>query len=213
MATTAATPGLRERKRQATQRAIQLAVLKLAADRGIDKVTVDEISREALISPRTFFNYYASKEAAVAGEPFVLPDGGEVQEFLDAGPDADVLQGLGTLLIASVRRASNDVELQRLRRSLLRQNPQLFGMRMSAMYSFERELAAVVERRLVIDDPRLDDDPREASCRALLITMVAMAAVRHAWAQWTDSSGSVSLVDWVRGSFELLGDVSLTAPR
>ena len=47
--------GLRERKRLATRRQIQRAVLTLCSVRGIDKVTIDEISRCADISPRTFF--------------------------------------------------------------------------------------------------------------------------------------------------------------
>ena len=55
-------PGLRERKRRATRRAIQLAVIDLVAERGLDGTTVDEISRRADISPRTFFNYFTSKD-------------------------------------------------------------------------------------------------------------------------------------------------------
>ena len=50
--------GLRERKRRATSRSIQFTVLELAAERGLEQVTVDEISRIANISPRTFFNNF-----------------------------------------------------------------------------------------------------------------------------------------------------------
>ena len=60
--------GLRERKRLATRREIQRAVLTLCAQRSIDKVTIDEISRFAEISPRTFFNYFASKDSALVGD-------------------------------------------------------------------------------------------------------------------------------------------------
>jgi len=60
--TDAAEPGLRERKRLATRRAIQFAVLELVSERGLEGVTVDEVSRRADVSARTFFNYFASKE-------------------------------------------------------------------------------------------------------------------------------------------------------
>ena len=40
-------PGLRERKRLATRRAIETAVLRLAGERGPDRVTIEDVSRTA----------------------------------------------------------------------------------------------------------------------------------------------------------------------
>lgn len=57
--------GLREIKKQMTRDAIATAALKLTEQKGLNEVTVDEIAREAFVSPRTVSNYFASKEEAV----------------------------------------------------------------------------------------------------------------------------------------------------
>lgn len=57
--------GLREIKKRMTRDAIAAAALKLAEQKGLNEVTVEEIAREAFVSPRTISNYFASKEEAV----------------------------------------------------------------------------------------------------------------------------------------------------
>ena len=59
--------GLRERKRAQTRRRLEEAAIGLALRDGMDKVTVDAISERADVSPRTFFNYFDSKEDAILG--------------------------------------------------------------------------------------------------------------------------------------------------
>jgi len=58
--------GLRERKKRRTKRAIQEVALDLFEKQGFDATTVDQIAEAAEISPSTFFNYFPSKEDAVA---------------------------------------------------------------------------------------------------------------------------------------------------
>ncbi|MGW0043646.1 TetR/AcrR family transcriptional regulator [Rhodococcus sp. NPDC003348] len=58
-------PGLRERKKQATHRALRESALKLALENGPDNVHVEDIAAAAGVSPRTYNNYFPSREHAI----------------------------------------------------------------------------------------------------------------------------------------------------
>ena len=214
--------GLRERKRLATRRAIQLAAVELASERGFDKVTIDEISHLANVSPRTFFNYFPSKESAIIGELPEMPDARTVDEFVEAGPGESILDGIRKLLVAAIDTGDLDTggpandagemrtahDLHKLRRALLKDNPELFAQRMASMHQFEDALSAVVQLRLAHDDPELLEDPETLHQRARLVTYVAFAGMRHAWSCWADHGGVEPLADRLRSSFEQLQTLS-----
>jgi AcrR family transcriptional regulator len=56
---------LRERKKQATREALRTAALRLALERGPENVRVDDIAEAAGVSPRTYNNYFSSREQAI----------------------------------------------------------------------------------------------------------------------------------------------------
>jgi AcrR family transcriptional regulator len=65
---TAAAPsrtGLRERKKLAMRQKLGSAALRLAIERGLENVTVEDITAEADVAPRTFSNYFSSKQEAI----------------------------------------------------------------------------------------------------------------------------------------------------
>src|SRR5260370_989132 len=57
--------GLRERKKLAVRRALGSAAFRLAMERGLENVTIEDITAEAHVSLRTFGNYFSSKYEAI----------------------------------------------------------------------------------------------------------------------------------------------------
>jgi len=213
MSLDAGTRGLRERKRLATRRSIERSALALVAERGLDKVTVDEISHRADVSPRTFFNYFASKESALVGDAPELLDEAAVEEYISAGPEESPLRGLGPLIARATESDSGEIETQQLRRTLLKQYPELFARRMFAMKTFEEHLVTVVEARLRRDDPALAHDDAALSSKARLITLVVFAVVRHAWTSWNDGDNAGLFGERLMQSFHQLDDVMAASAR
>ncbi|WJX98873.1 TetR family transcriptional regulator [Curtobacterium sp. 458] len=196
-----AAPGLRERKRLATRLAIQQAALRIAVEDGLAAVTVDEISRRADVSPRTFFNYFPSKEQAILGDDPTLPDDDALAEFVAGGPTGDLLQDLGNLLVHSTQALIDERGLIAERQEVLRANPELFSRRMASMKEFQHEIETAVARRLETTEP--DPDARRRQAR--LASIVALGALRHAWWEWSEQGGDVHLVDELERSFADLG--------
>lgn len=196
--------GLRERKRLATRRAIELAALELVGEHGLDGVTIDEISRRADVSPRTFFNYFPSKEEAVLGDPPKRPSEESTAWFVGGG-SGDLFDDLTELLISAWRGASLDLELAAIRQRVIKQYPELFGLRLFTMRAFEHEIAELVGRRIGHDRPHLG--AAEIERQGHFATLVGVAAMRSAWHAWIQDPASatedafVALPTRIRASF------------
>jgi len=60
-----APPGLRDRKKLATRHTLSSAAFELAMERGLENVTIEDITTRADVALRTFSNYFASKYEAI----------------------------------------------------------------------------------------------------------------------------------------------------
>src|SRR5579862_1272037 len=101
-------PSLRERKKLATRRALQRFALDLVAERGYSKVTIEDIAEAADVSPRTFFNYFPSKEAALLGADPERMEGMR-RRLVDEPPDKSPLEALRAVMVDEVRTLSEEL--------------------------------------------------------------------------------------------------------
>ncbi|GGJ77980.1 TetR family transcriptional regulator [Pilimelia anulata] len=195
-------PGLRERKKAATRRALSEAALRLALADGIERVTADAIAAEADVSPRTFHNYFSSKEEAVAAavdeQTRALAD--DLRDRPEGEPLWDALTEVALRRFAdSEQRLADTVAAKRLMHS----TPALRAHHYRVSEATERILAEVVAARTGTD---VDTDlyPR------LLIATVSSAAqtAMQLWA--SGSSGAASATDLL---IEALGLVRAGLPE
>lgn len=84
--------GLRESKKAATRLALATAVLRHAADRGLESVSVDTVAAEVGVSARTFHNYFAGKEDALIYFVGVLLD--RLADLIESRPADETLWGV-----------------------------------------------------------------------------------------------------------------------
>lgn len=165
--------GLRERKKQATRRALQGAAVRLTLERGLENVTVEEIAAAAEVSARTFFNYFATKEEALLGDGPFTPGEHEREVFVEGGPTGDFVEDLIDLLIDSLL-GSGDLATHRAeaarRKELLDREPQLLPGFLARLHRAEQELAAAIAER---SGTPADD------IRSSLIAASAMSVIRH----------------------------------
>lgn len=182
--------GLRERKKHATRQALRDAALRLALERGPANVRVSDIAEAAGVAPRTYNNYFSSREeaivaavtadrevrvaAAVAARPahVRLSDAvvdGIVEQYTDPG--------------------STDLNLRRL----IAAHPNLTEAALASVGDMEDPLTAAIAGRL---------GGREHQV-ARVLSASAAAAVRIAlrrWLQATPPSASGSGLVVVSGS-------------
>jgi AcrR family transcriptional regulator len=193
---------LRERKKQATRRALRRVALDLIAERGFSQVTVEDIAAAADVSPRTFFNYFPSKEAALFG---IDPDRVAAlrERVLREAPGQPSLDALRVVLAAEARTVTQEaVELdgdpaEWLRRmKAVRADPQLRAAQAAHMALLECALTEALAERLGTDP---EGDPYPA-----LLAGVAVAVIRSTTIFWATSGGAVPLDELTDQAFRAL---------
>lgn len=162
-----AVPGRRERKKAATRAALAGAALRLCSARGLDAVTVEQIADAADVAPRTFFNYFTSKEEAVVAANESAADT-LLTAFAARPDDEPVAESLRHALRAVV---TDPGYLDRVQ--ALRGYPTIVAHQLAAFAAQERALAEAVVTRTG-SDPARDLYPTLAAAAAVTGLRVAV---------------------------------------
>ena len=187
--------GLRERKKAETRRALSSAALRLADQLGPDGVTVEAIADAAGVSPRTFFNYFPSKEDAIVS--VTSRRSSEMLADLVARPETEApLDALRATALATTRRLETDADDMMRRRHLFQRYPTLAARHASGFAEVERGLVEEIARRTGLD-PDLDAYPA-------LVVAAALAAVRVAITVWHERARPGPISDLLNETFDQL---------
>jgi AcrR family transcriptional regulator len=190
------TSGLRERKKAATRNALHEAALRLVAEHGLDRVSVEDIAARADVSARTFFNYFATKDDAVLGlDPAEL---GRTAGALAGRPAGEsTAEAMRAVQREQAAEMARETELWPLRLQVIEANPGLVGRLVTHFGEADRALATAVAERTGTDV--------DADTLPTLLALTAGAVLRTALHRWLTGGFTDSLPRLVDEAWDLVG--------
>ncbi|MFC4117941.1 TetR/AcrR family transcriptional regulator [Nonomuraea zeae] len=181
-------PDLRTRNKQATRTAIGDAALRLAIEQGpngLALVRVHDIATTAGVSPRTYNNYFSSREEAICS--FQADRSRKVGQALRSRPDDEPLD---QAVIAAVIELYTNPEPDQAGLRMIMLTPELEGEALKAFTMAEGPLAEAIAARTGTD-PERDLFPA--------VTAAAVAgAIRVAGRHWLAAGNTASFAATLR---------------
>jgi AcrR family transcriptional regulator len=182
---------LRDRKRRAVQDDVAAIAFNLFIANGYEDTTVDQIAAASGLSQRTFFRYFANKEAVVSH--IFEATGTDIADALADRP-SDEEPWL------ALRRSFDDLVQRLTERSaalplvqMIYTTPSLYASQLHKQVSWIETIAKALAPRL---PQTLDTDERRL--RAGALTSAAVACLEYARREWAAGNGTsvmATLVD------------------
>ncbi len=168
-------PGLREQKKQATREALREAALRLAMAHGPENVRVDDIAEAAGVSPRTYNNYFSSREQAIVAAVTAERETRVAAAVAARPPDVDLADAV---IEAIVEQYTDPGPTARDALLLITTHPPLRDAFVDTATALEHPLTTAIAHRL--------DHPDEHTAHVLAASVAA--AVRVALQRWIRST-------------------------
>ncbi len=196
----------RDRKRAATRLAIRRAAIGLALSHGYEKVTVEMICVASMVSQRTFFNYFGSKEGVYLSPGQSQPAPELLTSFVQGAGDG-VFGDLFTMIAGTMVDNGADLELFRDRHQLIHQTPELLNQEKARFSAAEETFVGYVmaryrfQGRSVTETPDLEDEAR-------MVVALVVGAMRYAMQKWVAGNFTDTREDLLRSASELIRRIS-----
>ena len=190
--------GLRERKKAATRHALGVAAMRLAMERGLDNVLVEDIAEAAGVSTRTFNNYFTSKYEAICALAFdrAMRIGTTLSERPAGEPIWQAITNAVMSEYGTADRALDEEWMAGVR--LVTSTPALRGEYLKVQAMTQYSLAEAIAVRLGAN-PAASMFPR-------ILAAAVTAAIQAGMDRWLHSDPPVPLAPLVRRSLRQLAD-------
>jgi AcrR family transcriptional regulator len=203
--------GLRARKRAATQARLERAALTLALEHGYDGVTVDMICDAGLVSQRTFFNYFGTKEGVFLGTAPPVPTDADLATFVH-GTGADILGDLVGLITAALVGREPDPAVVKSRRMLIECTPELLSRENTRIAELEEGLTLLVLERFHAQG-RAEAATPDLGDEACMVVALAGSVMRFSMQKWFSGGFAGTPSELLRHSIALVGRITGAADQ
>lgn len=186
--------GLRARKKQLTQSAIEEAALRLFQERGYEQTSIQDIADAVVISPRTFFRYFASKE-----DVLFAPTDGVLQKGIQAldgvAPAESLSSALSVMTLAMAQEYQRQKDGFRIRYQVALQTPLLASVYLYALMNMEPAICDALCLHLVAADK-----PQNIHFQVAIY----LTAFRVALTVWLEQDATADLIEVAREHLDRL---------
>ncbi len=179
---------LRERKKRLAQATIEEAALRLFQQQGYEHTSIQDIADAVMMSPRTFFRYFASKEEVLIRPIHIIQSNGihSLQQMASTESPHAALR-------ATFMHLASQYQEQRagflLRYQVAMQNPSTASLYLYAMAETEPVICDVLCSHLEATTNRNE---------IRFLVAIYMAALRVALEEWLEQEAQEDLVSLLR---------------
>jgi AcrR family transcriptional regulator len=184
--------GLRDRKRAETRTRIEAAATFLVLRDGLDETTIEAISARADISPRTFFNYFDSKDSAILGLQQHEVTDEMLAEHVSTTAADGVIATVVRLVVTVMGSPAAAATVHRDRLEIMRRHPEVVSSQFARLNERATRLTRTVEQ-ILASHPDFSADP-DLTASAQVVLALCGSAVRGATGAWaTDPQATEDL--------------------